>query len=43
MGQAGVERMLQNLHDDMLVEMRQIGVSSPSQLNIRYVRSNLYT
>ncbi|KAI5890538.1 FMN-linked oxidoreductase [Schizophyllum commune H4-8] len=39
MGQAGVERMLQNLHDDMLVEMRQIGVSSPSQLNTRYINT----
>ncbi|KAL1744783.1 FMN-dependent dehydrogenase-domain-containing protein [Schizophyllum fasciatum] len=39
MGQAGVERMLQNLHDDMLVEMRQIGVSSPSQLNLKYLNT----
>ncbi|KAJ7466033.1 FMN-dependent dehydrogenase [Mycena latifolia] len=39
MGQAGVEKMIQNLHDDMLVEMRQIGVNSPGQLTPNYVNT----
>lgn len=39
MGQAGVEKMLQNLHDDMLVEMRQVGVSSPSQLGLKNINT----
>jgi L-lactate dehydrogenase (cytochrome) len=37
MGQAGVEKMIQNLNDDMLVEMRQIGVGRPSDLSPKYV------
>ncbi|KIY68734.1 FMN-dependent alpha-hydroxy acid dehydrogenase [Cylindrobasidium torrendii FP15055 ss-10] len=39
MGQEGVEKMIKNLNDDMLVEMRQIGVSNPSQLNPKYVNT----
>ncbi|KAJ7082128.1 FMN-dependent dehydrogenase-domain-containing protein [Mycena epipterygia] len=39
MGQAGVEKMIQNLHDDMLVEMAQIGVNSPADLNPKYVNT----
>jgi L-lactate dehydrogenase (cytochrome) len=37
MGQAGVEKMIQNLNDDMLVEMHQIGVGRPSDLSPKYV------
>jgi hypothetical protein len=42
MGQAGVEKMIQNLNDDMLVEMRQIGVGRPSDLSPKYVSPPLF-
>ncbi|KAJ7867853.1 hypothetical protein B0H13DRAFT_1635985 [Mycena leptocephala] len=43
MGQAGVEKMIQNLNDNMLVEMRQIGVGRPSDLSPKYVNTQRAT